>query len=198
MGFYNRSNGTYKKNNRSSSFYNSGRTESSLRDEFIDTLNGTLKEISKKQIGLLRKMRRNDSNNLIRCNCRDQVSGEPDKDTPCPLCLGEGYLFDEEYVYFYQWEPGYDSTLAQKEKITSPGLLNVPFRLFYLEYSADLSYEDKLIELSLDEDGDLIEPVRRKAIYRIGSLIDHRLDNGRIEYWRIIAFRENNVYLNLE
>jgi|GEM_PF-5225660 len=178
-------------------FYSGNRTEISLRDELINTLDGNFPEISKKQKGVVRRMRRDSSDNLIACVCNDLVSGEGDKDGPCPYCLGEKFYWEEEFIYFYRFEPGYDTSRALKEMNIVPGNLNVPLRVFYVDYQGALTKDDKMIELVLDSSGDPVEPLRRRAIYRIGSLFDARADEGRIEYWKVVCYEDKTLSLNV-
>jgi len=172
----------------------SGRTEISLRDEFFDTLYGNGIEISKKQTGLLRIMRRDASGELIKCSCSVGASKMADKTLPCQICLGEGYLWDESYVDFYRTDPS--GAGGMREKLSPPGLVNVPQRSFYIKYDDSLTEDDRVIELFLDAEGLIAEPRRRKAIYRIGAVFDFRADNGRVEYLRATGYEEKSLPLN--
>lgn len=175
---------------------NSVRTELSMRDELIKTLDGSFPEIAKRQKGLLRVMRRDSNNDLIPCACVNEVTHEADRDHYCPLCLGEGSYWDEEYVYFYRWEQGYDTSKALRDMNIVPGNINVPLKIFYLDYQEYLTAEDRVIELVLDSDGEPVEPLRRRGIYRLGTVYDHRLDNGRLEYWKVVGYEDTLLPLN--
>lgn len=65
-------------------------SEIDLRQELINTIDGSYPEIAKGRDGLLRKMRRNSLNKLIPCDCVDPVTHEPDRDSFCPLCIKSG------------------------------------------------------------------------------------------------------------
>lgn len=164
------------------------RTEISMRDELIKTLDGSFPEIAKKQQGVLRVMNRDDNGDMISCACTNSTTHEGDKDHYCPLCLGEGFYWTEQYVYFYRFEPGIDASLALKEQNMPPGNFNVPLKVFYIDYQETLTIQDRVIELMLDSSGQPTEPLRRRAIYRLGTLYDYRLDNGRLEYWKAIGY----------
>ncbi|MBD3268457.1 hypothetical protein GF373_17455 [bacterium] len=176
--------------------YGAGRSEISLRDELIKTLNGSFPEMAKKQIGLVRIMRRDSNGTLIKCECRNEVTDEPSRDIYCPYCLGEGFYWDEAKAYFYSWQPGYDTQQALKESLTVAGNLNVPFRVFYLDYKGSLTFEDRVVELLLDKNGIPSRPLKRKAIWRIGTLEDVLGDSGRLEFWKAVCFEYKMVFLN--
>lgn len=178
-------------------FYNtSSGGEISMRDELVNTLEGTFPETAKRQQGLVRTMLRDSSNQLVRCACTNSVTHEGDKDHYCPYCLGEGTLWREEYIYFYRWEPGYDTSQALSDSNIIPGNINVPLRTFYIDYQGDLTLQDRVIELMLDKDGAPVSPLRRRAIYRMGVLYDYRLDNGRLEYWKVVGYQDTLLELN--
>jgi hypothetical protein len=175
--------------------YSSVSSEISIRNELINTLQGLFSEEKKRQNGVIRTMRRDSLGKLIKCSCNDSASGEPDKTTPCPYCSGEGNLWDETLIDFYRWEPGYDSAKSLNESLTKPGTLNIPIKIFYIAYSEDLTLDDKLIELVLDKEGLPILPYQRRSIYRFGTLNDLRLDDGRLEYWKVLAYQDKMLPL---
>lgn len=178
-------------------FYNTSLdSEISMRNEMVRTMDGAFPETSKKQKGLVRIMLRDTANQLVPCACVNTVTHEGDKDHYCPYCLGEGTLWREEYIYFYRWEPGYDTSQALSSSNIIPGNLTVPLRTFYIDYQADLTLQDRVIELMLDKDGVPAKPLRRRAIYRLGVLYDYRLDNGRLEYWKGIGYQDTLLELN--
>jgi hypothetical protein len=65
----------------------SGTTEADMRAEFARTLDGGFPEVAKGQPGLLRRMRRDGSGNLIPCPCVDPITNEPDRDRHCHICV---------------------------------------------------------------------------------------------------------------
>ncbi len=169
------------------------RTEPDLRKELNNMLDGIFPEIAKKQPCVLRKFRRDDRDKRIKCDCVDINTKEPDKDTFCPFCQGEGYYWDEINMDTYKVQ---QSTSGLAENAQAPGLMNNPLMVFYTRSSVAMTKEDKLVELVLDEDGDPVEPIRRKQLYRIGSLVDYRSDNGRLEYWKMACYAEDRKFLN--
>jgi hypothetical protein len=176
--------------------YGDIRKEISIREEFLRTMDGTIQEIAKKQTGLLRLIRRDANNVLVPCACHDALTHEGDKDHYCPYCLGEGHLWDETYVDFYRWDSSSDYQRALADTIVQPGVLNVPLRIFYLKYNKNLTVEDRVIELALDNDGNVASPIRRRAIHSLSTVYDYRCDDGRIEYWKVIGFENKQLTLN--
>ena len=166
------------------------RTEPDMRQEMINTLDGAFPEIAKGQTAILRQM------STTQCPCVDFLTKEPDKDTYCPVCMGEGYLWDEIFITVYKVVLKSDVGNALKERLWAPGLINKPLVVFYVCFSVDVSKEDKVIELILDIEGAPVRPYKRRAIYRIGTVFDIRSDNGRLEYWKIDTYEEDVKFLN--
>lgn len=189
----------YKKATPSIGYYGSavtGGSEPNMREEAINTLEGSLPEIAKGQPGVLRRMRRDSSNALIPCDCVDPVTFEPDKDRFCPICFGEGYLWDEEHFNFYRVMKDSDTGNAMKHKLHEPGLINAPLVVFYTRYDEDITVDDKVVRLELELDGTTSTPLKRKKIYKIEGVWDYRADNGKLEYWKLFTHEDKVKYLN--
>jgi len=177
-------------------FYTIGsRAEPNMREELNNFLDGSYPEISKKQIAVLRKMRRDSNDNLIECDCLDDTTKEPDKSSYCPFCAGEGYIWDEILVDLYKRITRNDSGNSITTQVEA-SIVNVPIYIFYLKSSVDITEEDKIVLLVLDSEGLPQRPYRRRAVYRIGQLIDYRSDNGKLEFWQVDAVAERDQFLN--
>ena len=50
--------------------------------------------------------------------------------------------------------------------------------------------------MKLQNSGALVVPYKRKHLYRIGTPIDYRSDNGKLEYWKLDCFEEDRKFLN--
>lgn len=174
--------------------YNSGSIgkEISLRDELEATFDGTSLEIDKAQDGLIRKMRRDSSGVLIPCVCVHVDTKEPEKDRFCAICLGEGFLWDEINTDFYK------AIKTPRDVLFEPGLTQVSLMVFYMRYNTDITKQDKIIQLVLDAEGKKTSPVRRKNVFRIHNIETLRLDSGRIEFLKIVTYREDVRYLNVD
>ena len=61
--------------------------ELDLRKEMYRLLHGASDEVAKGRYGLLRMMRRDSDGNLIRCDCRNRNTDEPDRDYYCRYCV---------------------------------------------------------------------------------------------------------------
>lgn len=177
----------------SSHYPSIGLTEPSMRDELIDMMDGRYPEIPKAQPALLRHMRLSDGVR-IPCPCVSSF-GEQDKDRICPICLQEGFLWDETDVKIYRVLLGTKDGNALKSVLIAPGLINIPIVVFYIRYSELIEQHDKIVLTKLDEEGDAIIPITRKAIYRIETLWDYRSDNGRIEFWKAFGHLEQTKQL---
>ena len=162
----------------------SGSTEPDLRKELKNTFEGHYPEISKAQKSLFRKMRSDANGKLIKCPCIDPVTDEPDKDTFCPVCHSEGYLWDESYIDIYK--------VDQRNEL----IYKAPIMVFYCISSIDITTDDRIIELVLTEDGKVEAPFKRKTRFKIKQAIDYRADNGRLEYWKLDCYEKAYKFLN--
>lgn len=108
-------------------------------------------------------------------------------------CWGEGKLWDEEWVTWYKTQIRIRQGLPKQQLPLDPGEIAISMINFYLQHNVEPTTDDKIIEVSLDVDGNVIIPCVRKNIYRIGTAEAFRSDNGRVEYWRVAANRETVV-----
>lgn len=177
-------------------YSNSRRTEPSMRDELNYTFDGKYPEIAKSHKAVLRRMRRTSSNELIPCECVDTYTKEPDVDKFCPFCWGEGNKWDEVWIDIYKIIIRSDVGLAGKEDLIAPGLMNIPLVIFYVRSSVVITEQDKLVEVILNSEGGIESPVKRRYLYRIGTAVDYRSDNGRLEYWKLDCYAEKRKFLN--
>jgi len=173
------------------------RTEGSMRDELHNLIYGTSREIAKGSRGVYRKIRTTGSGNTLAkvpCDCVKQ--GEADKTPGCPICDGEKFLFDEVWFDYYKTEIGIDAHLALKEDFETPGIVAVPRMVFYTLYNLEPviingMINDKIIEVKRDLEGNVVKPYERIRTYRIGSAIEYRSDNGRLEYWKLATISDD-------
>lgn len=161
--------------------YSSSSIEIDLRDEVEKMFSGDTGEIPKQQRFVLRKIRLSEDV-PVPCACRDELTKEGDSVDTCPFCIGEGYYWDEEWVFGYVMYNDTKAHQSAKRTQLQPGLVSAYDKIFYLRYSETITYNDKIIELKLDSDGNPLIPYKRKAIYRPETIVDYRSDFGRKEY----------------
>ena len=176
--------------------YKRRKEHASIRDEFFNTMDGKTPEIAKRQIALLRKMRIDTNGNNISCLCVDETTKEPDKDTFCSLCMGEGKYWDESFIDMYKVVEKNEVGQASNEILLAAGIMNIPLTIIYTKSNLDIKENDKIIELELDVEGVPVRPYKRKTVYRISTPIDLRLDFGRLEYYKLCCYQERVKYLN--
>lgn len=182
--------------------YKDLQTEPDLRSEFFNTMDGRFPEIAKGQQLVFRKMRVDNSGNLIQCECVDVLTKEADKDTFCSICFGEGYIWDEVLVDGYKQVIRSSVGLSTKENLHGPGLTNLSYVSFYFKYNLPINVfpkkvsPDKVVEMITDVDGNPVRPYTRKAIYRIGTAIAFRSDNAKVEYYKLDCYEEQIKFLN--
>jgi hypothetical protein len=68
---------------------------------------------------------------------------------------------------------------ADIQKMHSPSII------FYFESDANTKVGDAVIEIKLDAEGRIVDPIHKTRKWRI-ELSEHmRADNGRVEYYRV-------------
>lgn len=167
----------------------SGR-EIDLRAEFDEIVFGGPTSIPHGKQVLLRKARLDDNYKVIDCVCKGALNREADLD--CPYCLGEGNYWDEELITVYSRFVGADGGLSMREKNLFPGQIRVDTKIFYFRYDTTISYKDKIIEVELDTEGNLVVPYFRESIYKPETINPYRSDYGRVEYIAVHC-RENDA-----
>lgn len=167
--------------------------EIDLRKEFDSFLNGGNGDTPHRTKALIRSFRLDSDNKKVPCTCLSSISKEPSY--TCNFCLGEGYFWDEKWVWCYSYFLGADSGQANRKRNLAPGIIRVDYKIFYFKYDTDLKYNDKIIELKLDTEGDPIVPYIRKAIYSPQTIVENRSDNGRLEYYTVYC-REQDAIRN--
>jgi hypothetical protein len=165
------------------------RKEIDLRSEVDTTFEGSVYEIPKSFLVLLRKFRRNSGGYKIPCACN--VGKEGQYHQKCSVCLGEGYLWDEHYISTFKVEIGSDQEKVGASLLTEIGRTKRSFCKFYIQSTELIDYEDRIIEISLDREGKPLKPERRSVIWTINTLSEKRADNGKLEYTLIFCRRFN-------
>lgn len=171
-------------------------SEANMRQELINLLDGKYPEIAKAHYVILRRMNRDANDGLVPCSCVSEL-GEPDKDNWCPSCWGHGYLWTEEWIKtFSRLESNVDSTNSFLNRILPPGIFSVPAMIFYAKWDANIRRNDRIIEVSLDNAGSIVEPIVRRHIYKVVYPYLYRADNGKAEYFKIFTHEEDMKYRN--
>lgn len=177
--------------------YTTGPVEADLRKELHSMFFGNAQEIPKAYKALYRRMRRNDEEKLIQCECVSELTKEPDIDIRCPYCYGEGYRWDEEWIQLRSIDIGSStSALIFNSRPMPPGELNISLRVFYIEYSVQPTYYDRIVELKSDVEGNPIKPYQRFKIYKPQTVQSLRSDNGRIEFYAIWCSQKDAIFID--
>ena len=172
--------------------FSQNRKEIDLRKQFDEILFGTNNRIPHK-IKILIRESRVLNGKLVTCDCVDIVTDEPDQENECRFCLGEGYIWDERFSDCYSSLVGADGGKANRNKRIIPGEMRSDYKVFYLRYDEKISYNDKIIELSLDLEGKVVIPYKREKIFRPETIQHYRSDNGRVEYIAVYAREEPSI-----
>ena len=168
------------------------KTEIDLREQFDEIVLGKGGRIPHKYKVLLRRARIVNGQ-TVTCGCVDRITDEPDQENECRFCLGEGLIWDEVFINCYSSLVGADGGKANRNKRIIPGELRSDYKVFYLRYDENISYNDKIIELSLDLEGKVIIPYKREKIFRPETIQKYRADNGRVEYIAVYAKEEPSI-----
>lgn len=171
----------------------SGVHELDLRKEFDEIVYGTNGNMPHNHLALIREVRLDANNKRIKCACNSTLTNEPDQENQCQYCLGEGFIWDERFTRCYSTLSGSVGGKADKLEDYRPGKLLTDYKIFYLRYDEKISYYDKIIELSLDLEGNIIIPYKREKIYRPETIQKYRADNGRVEYIAVYCKEFNSI-----
>lgn len=168
--------------------------EIDLRGELNRLFFGSAQEVPKAHLVLLRRMRRDSNDLLIICSCRDAITKEADIELPCPFCLGEGYLWNEEWVSTRRMflRPT-DTVFVGRDQWLGPGVANLEAIVYYMEYTVRPTRFDRIIEMKMNDDGDPVIPYIRKRIYRPDEVVAHSGDNGRIEFYEVRCAQKDSI-----
>lgn len=148
---------------------------------------------------ILRRVRRDADGYPTRCTCSEASpnnQGNPD----CSYCLGDGWLWDEEWIMTYSLYVGPDGGKANRYVRMQPGNVRTDYILFFFRYDADIKYDDKIVEVKLDEEGEVVissisNSFIRETFFKPESVVKYRSDNGRIEYYGVYC-REQDAIRN--
>jgi len=172
-----------------------GGLELDLRKELNRTLHGASDEIPKGALSILRRMRWKDgvvypvtAADLQICPCKSRsIQNEPDKDYPCDICFGEGYLFDEEMVVTYKTNR---FEFQDVEQYKDWGKSTIAMSFFYVESYEKPNRFDKIREPVHTTEGKIASPIKILHTHAIHMSEEFRSDNGRVEFWRVSCFTD--------
>ena len=91
---------------------------------------------------------------------------------------------------------GADGGLSTRVRQLFPGQVRVDTKIFYFRYDTIISYRDKIVEIELDTEGDIVVPYRREAIYKPQTINKYRADYGRIEYIAVHCREDDAIRLD--
>ncbi len=146
--------------------------------------------------GLLRRIRRAPGGQLTLCpQCRKIGTQDHALYHICDKCLGIGYIWDEEWIKYYQWPgTGVARSRAKYKGYAEAGTLETNLMVIYLEAKVNPILEDKLIEVDFDDAGNPLQPYARRGLFDIRAIDDYRLDNGKMEYFRLACMKTTVGY----
>lgn len=161
----------------------------SIKDEIGNTLHGKGSDPGQGQPAIFRRVRRGSNAKPVLCpECRKIGVQSSRREVDCGRCMGVGYLWDEDWIMVYTW-PGTSVSRSRSgyKKYAEPGIIETDIAVWYLEAHICPTLEDKIITVRLDEDGNVVTPYERLYMYDFRTVDEHRLDDGKLEYWRITA-----------
>jgi hypothetical protein len=134
---------------------------------------------------LLRKIRRDSDGEKIPCTCNDPVTHEGDGDAHCAYCDGVGFLWDELWFLGYvTHSASFVGTSMTLREMTMPGFIQTDEPFLYTFYYVTVQKDDWVCQPALDEEGNVIQPIRMQHRNRVISQFPMRMDGARIEYWK--------------
>lgn len=167
--------------------------EIDLRENFDNLVFGKNGNTPHNHLVLLRKRKLDSNNNFIKCNCVNNISKEANSESNCQFCLGEGYIWKETFYRCYSTLLGADGGKANRTRRIMGGSIRTDYKIFYFKFDTKISYKDKIVELRLDNEGNVSVPYQRDAIYKPETIQEYRADNGRLEYIVVYAREESSI-----
>ena len=171
--------------------------EQDLRESFDNLVFGSSGGIPHNHLVLLRKRKKDSDGKDIVCNCVNSLSREPNVEKNCQFCLGEGYLWTETFHRCYSTMVGADGGKTNRTRRIMPGSVRTDYKIFYFKFDSIISYKDKIIELRLDNEGNVSVPYQRINIFTPETIQEYRSDYGRLEYLAVYAREESSIRENL-
>lgn len=171
-----------------------------LRQEFTDLTYGADYNTGIGMLVLIRRLRR-DPLTFARtvCPCTDPLTREADLDTICPYCMGDGFFWDEEWARTFKVAIGSTTSKARRHAHSGGGIIAQETYMFFFAYDANIRDGDSIIEVELDEEGDVAQPGRRTIKWSPNIIEQKRLDgHGRIEYYIVSCAKSNAIYIDKE
>jgi len=134
---------------------------------------------------ILRKIRRDDNGDKIKCTCNDAVTHEGDGDAFCAYCDGVGYIWDEIWFLGYvTHSASFVGTSMTLREVTTPGFVQVNEPFMYTFYYVTVHKGDWVVQPALDVEGNVIQPIQSQHRNIVISQFPMRMDGARIEYWK--------------
>jgi hypothetical protein len=129
-------------------------------------------------------LQRNNQN--MHCSCWNQIEKDStdyiNNDSVCPICLGEGKVNVIEKVWCRRMAANFGDDRAVLR--TDLGNWQTNVYKFFFYYDTNPNVHDVIYECTFRKNG---EPQYLLGKYRITNTEQMRADDGRIEYWRVIA-----------
>lgn len=168
----------------------------SIRDEIITVLDGNASEFSRGRWMIYRRLLRDADDKPVNCKqCKKQGYHTSQANQVCDRCFGVGYIWEEHWVKAFQWSGVQGGSRKSGDReVVDAGNLDYNTNVFYLKYNIFPRAGDRIIEVSVNPDGSVIQPYVRRYSWNITSVVEHYLDGGRIEYFRVLANRESSKY----
>jgi len=134
---------------------------------------------------ILRKIRRDEDGERIKCSCNDAVTHEGDGDAHCTYCDGVGYIWDELWFLGYvTHSASFVGTSMTLREMMMPGFVQTDEPFLYTFYYVTVQKGDWVIQPALDSEGKVLQPIQAKHRNIVISQFPMRMDGARIEYWK--------------
>ena len=115
------------------------------------------------------------------CACFNEATQEANPD--CSFCTGEGWQYEDVKVLArksFQTDP---MTSAFLNNLTPLGRSAVGDVIFWIKWDEKPNRMDKIVEVTLDADGEPVIAHRIEMIWEINFVHDYRDKWGRVEFW---------------
>jgi len=148
---------------------------------------------------IIRRMNLDANGNKVPCPvCKTTGVKGRAYNTLCDNCLGEGYIWTEEWIRAFSWTGMSPSNRLAAYKAFNPqGVTYGGMQIVYVEDIVKPKEGDRIIYVKLKDDGNpLIANGQyiRNEIFSVNYIDDYVLDNAKLEYFRLACSEESNRF----
>ena len=170
-----------------------------LRDEFDKLIYGTGDCPRRGYWAQIWYAKRNADGSLQYCVCTGNKGGDADRH--CSYCRGIGHYWTQKWLLTRHEYIGSEGGLGNRDRWSPAGTVDADTKLFFLRYDLKPRKDDYIVEVLLDEEGNIVhdgdgQPIYI-AYYKPQTIDPKRDENGRVEFWQVYCLESEAIRPNV-